>query len=179
VLLAKETPMKPTVASVDQLIRHYGLKPHPEGGYFKESYRSPELFRKSALPSRFSGDRSFSTAIYYLLPEGSSSRLHRISADEVWHFYLGGPLALIEIHSDGKVQKTILGQDVNQGQRVQLVVQAGIWFGAYPEMGSSYSLVGCTVAPGFDFSDFEMGDRSRLLTQFPHAQAEIELLTNP
>jgi predicted cupin superfamily sugar epimerase len=170
--------MTSAIPSVEQLIKTFDLMPHPEGGYFKETYRASESAKQTALPKRFKGERSFSTAIYYLLPEGAKSRLHRIASDEIWHFYLGGPLVVVEILSDGSSKKTTLGQDISKGQSVQYVVRAGNWFGAFPQEGTEYSFVGCTVAPGFDFSDFEMGDRSLLMAQYPNARKEIEQLTD-
>lgn len=163
--------------TINNLISLYDLLPHPEGGFFKETYRDVGLVSKTALPERFSGDRCFSTAIYFLIPEGKKSCLHRIKSDEVWHFYLGGPLTLVQIAPDGRIDKIILGQDVLHGQKLQHVVPAGYWFGAYPNQGSNYSFVGCTVAPGFDFADFEMGQRDDLLKLFPHAKEELFFLT--
>lgn len=158
-------------AAVRDLVKRFALLPHPEGGYFRESYRSPEPV---SLPR---GTRSASTAIYFLLPEGSVSKLHRIQSDEVWHFYLGGPLRLTEIHADGGRREVVLGQDVKKGQLLQHVVTAGVWFGAAPDKGSAFSFVGCTVAPGFDFADFELGARAELLRRFPNQRAAIERLT--
>jgi len=149
------------------LIRIYGLKPHPEGGFFRESYRSA---------GKTGGGRSFSTAIYFLLPAGHRSRLHRIQADELWHFYLGGPLTVAAISPDGRVERALLGADAAAGELVQHVVPAGRWFGAYPEAGTEFSFVGCTVAPGFEFSELELGDRAALLEQFPRARELIEKL---
>src|SRR3989338_9673532 len=149
--------------SMNELIELYQLQPHPEGGYYRETFRDEAVIEKSALPNRFTGDRNISTAIYFLIPEGKKSNLHRIKSDEVWHFYLGGPLILIQISPQGKIDKIILGQDIKNGQRVQHVVPAGFWFCAYPNPQTQFSFVGCTVAPGFDFSDFEMGKRNDLL----------------
>jgi uncharacterized protein len=159
--------------SAKSLIRKFDLKKHPEGGYFAESYRSSEIISRQALPSRYKGDRSFSTAIYFLLPTGAVSRLHRIASDEIWHFYLGGPLELLQISPDGKLGKLILGPDVAEGQKIQHAVPAGFWFGARPAEGSPYSFVGCTVAPGFDFTDFELADAEVLLRTFPALREEI------
>jgi len=166
-----------TSVNLKDLIELYGLQPHPEGGYFKETYRASETVVRTALPERFGGDRNFSTAIYFLLPEGSKSHLHRIKSDEVWHFYLGGPLTLVQISPEGKVEKIILGQDVKNGHKVQHVVPRGYWFGASPNKGARFSFVGCTVAPGFDFEDFEMGKREELLRQFPDSADVIEKFT--
>ena len=132
---------------------------------------------KQALPSRYKGDRNVSTSILFLLISGEKSCLHRIASDEVWHFYLGGPLELLQISAGGEAEKIILGQDVVEGQNVQHVVPAGCWFGARPVEGTAYSLVGCTVAPGFDFSDFEMADKESLLRSYPDLTNEILLFT--
>ena len=160
--------------TVDELVRLYQLQPHPEGGFFKETFRDNGVIQQKALPPHFKGNRNFSTAIYFLLPEGTKSRLHRIASDEVWHFYLGDPMTVAQISPQGEVEKIILGQDVKAGQKIQHVVPAGYWFGAYPNPGSRFSFVGCTVAPGFDFADFEMGKRDELLKIFPKAKTVIE-----
>ena len=160
---------------IQTLIRKFDLKEHPEGGYFIESYRSSEILSRSALPARYKGDRSFSTAIYFLLPSGAVSRLHRIASDEVWHFYLGGPLEILQIDPNGRMEKTILGQDVAAGQKLQHAVPAGCWFGARPAESSAFSFVGCTVAPGFDFADFELADAEDLIQRFPNLKEEISL----
>ena len=141
------------------------------------------------------GARSFSTAIFFLVPRGSVSRLHRINSAEVWHFYLGEPLTVYELDgATGAETRTTLGADVLAGQRLQHVVPAGAWFGSHlaadagaaagpaaPPPGESrdFALVGCTVAPGFDFADFEMAKRGALLQAFPHAAADITRLTDP
>lgn len=168
-----------TSPTVDQLVTQFQLEPHPEGGFFRETYRASEKIPHGSLPKRFKGDRSHSTAIYFLIPKDKFSSLHRIQADEAWHFYLGGPMTVVQISPDGKVEKIVLGQDILKGQKVQHVVPAGYWFGAYPNPGTDYSLVGCTVAPGFDFADFEMGNRADLLKQFPQAKDVITQLTHP
>lgn len=140
---------------IQRIIDQFGLAPHPEGGYFKESYRSTEHIPKSALPRRFKGDRCHSTAIY-----------------------LGGPLRLVQLSEDGRLEETVMGQDVAAGQKLQHAVPAGCWFGAYPEKGGAFSFVGCTVAPGFDFADFELAKRKDLFERFPQARKAIELLTD-
>lgn len=157
--------------TVEELVKLYDLQPHPEGGYFKETYRAAQTMDTS------NGTRNHSTAIYFLIPEGKKSHLHRIKSDEIWHFYLGDPMTLVQISPEGNVEEIILGSDVKKGQRVQHTVPAGYWFGAYPNPGSRYSFVGCTVSPGFDFTDFEMGKRDELLEQFPNAEKTIAQLT--
>ena len=157
----------------DELIKFYGLRAHPEGGYFRETYRSAE---KADFPGI--GARNFSTAIHFLLDAGARSRLHRIKADELWHFHLGGPLAIAQIYPDGRTENTILGTDIRAGQRLQHAVPAGCWFGACPGEGTEFSFVGCTVSPGFDFADFELGSRAELLRRFPGAAELINKLTD-
>jgi hypothetical protein len=153
--------------SVQGLIKTFDLREHPEGGYFRESYRSAGVIPAQALPSRYKGERNFSTAIYFLLPSGTVSRMHRIASDEVWHFYLGGPLELLQISPEGLMEMVLLGQDVEAGQKVQHTVPAGYWFGARAAEGSAYSFVGCTVAPGFDFADFELAGVEGMSDRFP------------
>ncbi len=141
----------------EALIEQLRLAPHPEGGFFRETFRDSDQITNSSLPSRFiKGDRSFSTAIYYLLRSGDVSRLHRLKSSEVWHFYLGAPLTIVEWSEDNTLRETVLGSDLIAGQTVQHVVSHGVWFGArIVDSSDSFSLVGCTVAPGFDFQDFE------------------------
>ena len=161
------------VTTAQDLIKLYDLKPHPEGGYFRETYRSAGKIAKAALPKNFAGDCAFSTAIYYLLRQGEQSKLHRLKTDEIFHFYLGAPLIIVQIFPD-RVEKIRLGPNVAAGETVQHIVPAGCWFGGYPEPGSQFCFVGCTVAPGFEFADFEVNpDRQKLLKEFPHAREEI------
>ncbi len=156
------------------LIERFSLIPHPEGGYYRETYRSGGTIPAGALPPAFGGDRHYSTAIVFLLEKGDISRLHRIRSDEIWHFYGGGPLRLAMISPDGMAGEIILGSDIGAGHHVQYVVPAGVWFGARPCAETAFSLVGCTVAPGFDFADFEMGEKETLKAAFPKGQSCIE-----
>lgn len=152
--------------------------PHPEGGSYAETYRATESISKAALPDRFSGDRSFSTGIYFLLQSDNFSAFHRIQSDEMWHFYAGDPLEIFVIDpSDGDLEVIRLGSDPDQGESFQAVVPAGSWFGSRPASGSRYCLVGCTVAPGFDFTDFEMAERDSLLKDFQQHAGLITELT--
>lgn len=153
------------------------MLPHPEGGYFAETYRSAETISQAALPDRFNEARAFGTAIYFLLENHHISALHRIQSDEIWHFYDGGTLEVSVISPTGKLTIIRLGRNLNQGEVFQAVVPAGSWFGSKPAVGTDFSLVGCTVAPGFDFADFEMADRATLLAEFPQHRAVIEKLT--
>lgn len=143
------------------------LQPHPEGGYFKETYRSSEKIAAEALPQRFTGDRIFCTAIYYLLQQGERSVFHRIKSDECWHFYEGGTLIIHIIENDGNYYQINLGNYLAAGETFQFVVPANTWFASEPAPRSSFSLAGCTVSPGFDFADFEIADKEILLPTFP------------
>lgn len=160
-------------------INHLGLQPHPEGGYFSETYRSAETLAAGALPSRFSGTRSLGTAIYFLLENGQTSAFHRIQADEIWHFYAGNPLHVAVIDAWGHLQTLRLGPDAQAGEAFQAVVPAGHWFGSYLPDSEGYALVGCTVAPGFDFADFELATQDQLLALFPQHHKIIGRLTPP
>lgn len=156
-------------------IKQLGLIRHPEGGWFVETYRSMESLSGSALPKRFLGARSFCTAIYFLLEQGDFSALHRIKSDELWHFYAGGRLNIEVISPAGLYEQKILGNDPVSGESFQAVVSAGSWFGA--EAVNGFALVGCTVAPGFDFSDFELGRCEELNRQFPQHDELIRRMT--
>lgn len=157
-------------------IEQLQLAPHPEGGFFREVYRSAESIPHAALPNRFCGGRAFATSIYYLLQSGDFSAFHRIHSDETWHFYAGGPLEIVTLLGTGAVS-TILGTNVQRGEQLQYTVPSGVWFGARPCTGTRYSLLGCTVSPGFDFADFEMGDPELLRREFPTALEAIKALT--
>jgi len=151
------------------------LQPHPEGGHYRETYRS-------SVPVAVAGAevtdmRPAGTAIYFLLCQGDKSRLHRLRFDEIWHFYLGGPLRLVVISESGQEESFTLGSNLVAGHKLQHVVPAGSWFGAYPLPGSAYSLVGCTVAPGFAFQDFTLGEHEKLLELYPHLRQTILQLT--
>ncbi len=159
------------------LIGALELLRHPEGGWYRETYRSPETLPSVALPGRFGGDRSCCTAIYFLLEKGDISALHRIKSDELWHFHAGTTLTIHVITPSGEYLQLLVGADLLAGATFQAAVSAGCWFGAEVTGAGAYALVGCTVAPGFDFTDFEMGNRSTLQAQFPEHAALIERMT--
>lgn len=161
--------------TADFWIEKLELIAHPEGGWFRESYRSQEVIPQEALPERFSGERSFSTAIYFLLTAKTFSAFHRIKQDEMWHFYDGAPLTLYIIDKTGRRTDVVLGHDVQNGEQLQVVVKAGSLFAA--SVHSGFTLSGCTVAPGFDFADFEMPARPELVRQYPQHQTLIERFT--
>ena len=152
---------------IEALINHYNLLPHPEGGFYRQTYAASEQILRDALPERFDGNRNFSTAIYFLLPNGNFSAFHRIKSDEVWHFYEGCALHIHVIHPNGDYECLKLGSNMNNGESYQLVVPANAWFASEPVGDAgSFALVGCTVAPGFDFADFELAEVATLTNQF-------------
>lgn len=159
-----------------QLIQQLDLVRHPEGGWFKETYRSTEQIAASALPERFGGERCCCTSIYFLLEQGDFSALHRIKSDELWYFHSGCAVLIHLITADGSYQTLLLGPDAAAGEQFQAMVPAGCWFGAeLKEEG--FALVGCTVAPGFDFADFELGKREALLLRYPEHAGLVRRLT--
>jgi predicted cupin superfamily sugar epimerase len=162
--------------TVKKLIAQYGLQPHPEGGWYKESYKSNERVPSNALPERFSGDRAFSTAIYFLLEVGNFSAFHRIKSDECWHFYTGDPLLVYMISQEGKLEIIALGSDPAREELFQYVVPANCWFASRPAPHSSFSFVGCTVSPGFEFADFELANAVELYKIYPQHTAIINEL---
>ena len=161
---------------VDTLIQRYGLEPHPEGGWYKQTHKSNEQIAARALPERFGARRSFSTAIYFLLEKENFSAFHRIKSDECWHFYAGDSLLIYIIEQSGELKVISLGSDHEKGQSFQYVVQANCWFASCPAPESEYCFVGCTVSPGFEFDDFELADASELSAIYPqHKPTIIEL----
>jgi uncharacterized protein len=162
--------------SAEYWIKQLDLQPHPEGGFFKETYRSQGVISQQALDTKFSGNRNFSTAIYFLLRSKDRSLFHRIKSDELWHFYAGSSLTLFVLSPNG-LETHMLGCNPEKNESLQVVIPAGCWFGARVNEENSYVLSGCTVAPGFDFADFEFGKREVLLQQFPDHKNIIEQLT--
>lgn len=153
------------------------LQPHPEGGYYRETYRSNEVIPKNALPQRFGGDRVFSTCIYFLLEQNDFSAFHRIKQDEFWHFYYGSGLIIHTIKPDGAYESAGLGTALENNEYPQIWVAAGNYFAVELADKNSYALTGCTVAPGFDFNDFEMPAEEQLVQCFPNHEALIRRLT--
>lgn len=161
---------------IQQLIQQFNLLPHPEGGWYKETYRSAEMINASLVSDRFSGSRTLATAIYFLLEEGNFSAFHKIKSDECWHFYAGDALEIFVLDDAGGLTITRLGNDMEQGDLYQYVVPANHWFASRPALGSHFCFVGCTVSPGFDFADFEMAKAETLLKQYPQHRTIIEAL---
>lgn len=175
--------------SAEFWIKSLQLLEHPEGGYFRESYRSSDNIPDKYLPDRYStdesheknGSHSFSTCIYYLLKKNQFSALHRLKSDEIWHYYAGDPVQLHIIETDGdgnsNLLKPLLGPDWENKESFQIAVKSGSWFGGMVVPTGSYCLLGCTVAPGFEFSDFDLADRRDLLAMFPDYRDVIIRLT--
>ena len=158
----------------EDFIEKFNMQDHPEGGFYVETFRSRQM-----IPTE-GGERSASTAIYFLMHNDNVSRIHRIKSDEVWHFYFGCPMTVIELDETTKEFKsTILGSNILKGEVLQYVVKQNTWFGSFPNCNDDhdFSFVGCTVAPGFDFSDFELGSNSSLKKLYTNADSIIDKLT--
>jgi predicted cupin superfamily sugar epimerase len=162
----------------DEIIRKLGLQPHPnEGGFFAESFRSDEILTPVELPERYSSQRSFSTCIYYMLTRETFSALHRLQTDEIFHFYLGDPVSMLLLHPDGDSQILTLGHDLLAGQKPQAVVPKNVWQGSFLNEGGKCALMGTTMAPGFDFDDYEHAEKNELIEKYPNRKSLIERLT--
>jgi predicted cupin superfamily sugar epimerase len=159
------------------LIEKLGLEPHPEGGYYRETWRSRVQLPGAALPAAYAGERCAGTAIYYLLTPDTFSAFHRVASDEIFHFYRGDPVELWTLASDGSGGCTTLGSEVEKGMHPQAVVPAAAWQGSRLKAGGAYALLGTTVAPGFDFDDFEMATRDVLAAAYPDFAAIVAALT--
>ena len=166
------------MVTAQDIIEKLDLKPHREGGFYAESWRAPERLAVNALPPRYSGARSISTAIYYLITPESFSRLHRLRSDEIFHFYLGDPVEFLLLGAEGKGTTILVGPDVMADQVPQLVVRRGTWQGARLVPGGRFALLGTTMAPGFEYDDFEEGRRPELVAAFPAYRKAIEELSS-
>jgi predicted cupin superfamily sugar epimerase len=160
--------MSGTAADIGGIVRALGLVPHPEGGFFRETFRDPGV----VTGNRPGTKRNASTSILFLVPAGGRSRLHRLASEETWIFLLGGPLAIIELEHCAPPRRTVIGK----GSAQVHAVRADTWFGAVTEPGSPFTLVACTVKPGFDFADFELGERETLQKEYPQAREILEIL---
>lgn len=160
------------------IIKKLNLIEHPEGGYFKETYRSTGMISEKELGASYSSDRNYSTCIYFLLTSEKFSAFHKINQDEIWHFYKGTPLLLHIITKEGFYKTVTIGNDLEKGEVPQYVVKGGDWFAAEVIENEAYALVGCTVAPGFDFADFVLPERKELITMYPEHTEIITKLTH-
>ncbi len=166
--------------TADDAIRLLGLEPHPtEGGFFRETYRSTESVGAEALPGRYGADRRFGTSIYYLLRTGSVSRMHRLASDEVYHFHMGDAVEMLRLRPGGGGEVVTIGVDLEAGERPQVVVPGGVWQGSRLATSGAhgFALMGTTVAPGFEYSDYEDGEGAALSAKWPDFAGMIEALT--
>ena len=153
------------------LTKYLELQPHPEGGFYKEVYRSEELLHSP----EFDQSRNLLTSIYFLITSGSFSSFHRIASDELWYYHEGSRCNIHVLHREGGYTKIMLGKDVEAQEQFQAIVRAGDWFAS--ETNGEYSLVGCSVSPGFDFRDFELANRHKLILMYPDHLELIERLS--
>ncbi len=158
-------------------IEKFQLEVHPEGGYYREVFRAGELILADHLPKRYKSARNYTTSIYFLLEGKQVSNFHRLKSDEQWHFYDGSSVVIYVIEEGGNLKKILLGRNIEKGESLQVVIKHNLWFGAELLDKTSFALIGCTVSPGFDFSDFELGTRTMLLNQYPDYENIINKLT--
>jgi uncharacterized protein len=168
------------MATAQEIIAALKLQPHPiEGGFFRETYRSTGIIPLESLPPEYSSQsgRSLGTSIYYLLMADTFSEMHRLPTEEVFHLYLGGPVRMLQLFAGGASREVVLGTDILGGQQPQLIVPAGVWQGSRLEQGVDFALLGATMAPGFDYADYEQGRRSVLAGLYPDQAELIQILT--
>ena len=163
----------------DYWIEKLYLSPHPEGGYFNETFVASDIINTDNLPRDYEGPRKAYTSIYFLLRSGQISRLHRLKSDELWNYHSGSPVTIYIIDPDGNYREKKLGPDPENFESFQVIVEAGCWFGATVDERDSYSLVGCFVSPGFEFIDFELAERVELIKKYPEHSSIIQKLTAP
>jgi predicted cupin superfamily sugar epimerase len=164
--------------TAEQIIRFFKMEPlRQEGGFYIETYRAPELLKKEILPPGFPADRNLASTILYLLTAKTISLLHRLRSDEMFHFYLGDAVTMLQLYPDGRSEIVTLGPDILAGQKVQVLVPKGVWQGAFVRPGGKFALLGCTVSPAFDDNDFELANRDVLLNQYPDLREYILKLT--
>lgn len=164
----------------EYLIEKLHLKPlEREGGYYKETYKSEKILKGKCLDARYSGSRNIASAIYYLLTPDTKSAIHRLKTDEIFHFYAGDPVLMLLIHPDKRVERKILGNRIDRGESPQIIVPANAWQGSLLMDGGKFALMGTTMAPGFDFDDYEDGKRQELINNYPEEKELIKRLTAP
>jgi predicted cupin superfamily sugar epimerase len=163
--------------TAEQIRELLQMRPHPiEGGYFAETYRGSPVIPQNLLPG-YPGDRAISTAIYYLLTPDTFSAMHRVHGDEMFHFYLGDAVEMLQLKADGSGEEIVLGQDIAAGMRLQHTVPGGVWQGSRLRAGGKYALLGTTMAPGFEYEDYETGERQDLIARFAAYSQTIMSLT--
>lgn len=149
------------------IISQLHLTPHPEGGWYREVYRSHDSIPASSLPDRYNSPHCFSTSIYFLLESHDFSAFHRLRSDETWHFYMGSPVVIYIISPEGEASAEVLSANLDDEHQLQFTIPYNCWFAAKVLDVNAFALLGCTVAPGFEFTDFELGQRQRLCELFP------------
>jgi len=169
-----------TRISAQELKTLLHLEPHPrEGGWFRQTWKADhDALPQSALPARYAGPRAAGTAIYYLLEPNSFSEMHRLQSDEVFHFYLGDPVEMLQLYPDGGGRQIVLGTDIAGGEWPQVVVPKSVWQGSRLIPGGKLALLGCTVSPGFEYEDYESGRRDDLVRAWPDWRDLIHALTH-
>lgn len=165
------------MTTVERIIDILKLEPHPEGGYYTQTYKTDESLPGDYLPERYGGSRSFGTAIYYLLTPDTFSTMHRVKSDELFHFYSGDPVEMLQLFPDGTGKTVIIGSNLEEGMLPQVIVPRGVWQGCRLLPGGEYALMGTTVSPGFEFSDYEEAKRSVLIRHYPAFDHLIIALT--
>jgi predicted cupin superfamily sugar epimerase len=164
--------------TAEQIIKFFKMEPlRKEGGFYIETYRAPEMLKKEVLPPGFPADRNLASTILYLLTSKTISLLHRLKSDEMFHFYFGDPVTMLQLYPDGRSEMFTLGHDILAGQKVQVLVPRGVWQGAFVQPGGKFALMACSVSPAFDDNDFELGNRDMLLDQYPDLREYILKLT--
>ena len=165
--------------TADEIKKLLKLEPHPcEGGSFIQTWRAEEVIAQTSLPSRYSGPRHAGTCIYYLLEPGTFSEIHRLASDEIYHFYLGDPVEMLQLAPDRTAQTFVIGNDLAAGHTPQVVVKREVWQGARLIEGGSWALLGCTVSPGFEYEDYDTGKREELIAKWPAFEEKIVALTH-
>jgi predicted cupin superfamily sugar epimerase len=168
-------PPKLTAERIRELLQ---LQPHPiEGGYFAETYRSEMKVAQAVLGSAYSGERLIGTAIFYMLAPDTFSAMHKLPGDELFHFYLGDPVEMLQLKPDGTAEVVVLGQDISAGMRLQQNVPGGVWQGSRLIAGGDFALLGTTMSPGFDYADYVTGGRDALIAEYPRHAERITALT--
>ncbi|MBD3306375.1 hypothetical protein GF339_08245 [candidate division KSB3 bacterium] len=163
--------------TTDYWIQRLGLTPHPEGGYFNQTYCSPESLPAACLPARYTTERVFAKGIYFLLPGNQVSKFHRLKCEEIWCHHVGAALTISMIHQNGTRQQLQLGPNPEAGEHLHVIIPPGVWFGAQVKHQDAFALVTCITIPGFEFADFELAERESLLRDYPQHRQLIEILT--
>jgi predicted cupin superfamily sugar epimerase len=166
------------MTTAQEIIEFFKMRPlEKEGGYYVQTYQASEKIPHVSLPVRYTGERTFATAILYLLTPDTCSSLHRLTSDEVWHFYLGDSVTMLQLYPDGSSDVIDLGPDITKSQCVQVTVPKSTWQGTFLKHGGSFALMGTTTAPGFELDDFELAKRAELLELYPSRRDLILRLT--